>query len=187
MIPMRVLATIVLALAAVGCDSSSDAMDMAIASPCSGSLSGAVSETIRACKVTWDEKGGTASLGNDGDLTVSDPSQIVTGASFGFAITVDGDARTGTFSSANVSAYQAGVDVPADGGDVASYVANWSNAVGAPPNLGVVSATITGVTVDFMNATESRWIVHGSLSATLLPVKTIHGFGSGMVTMTLDF
>ncbi len=184
---MRALAATLVAACAVGCGPSSDGgADMAV-STCTGSLSGVVSESILSCKVTWDEKSGTAEVGNDGDLVVSDPSLIVPGATFGFSFTVAGDARAITLSSQSVSAYAAGVDVPGDGGDVDSYVANYTNVVGGPPNLGVLSANILGFTVDFSNAGETQWIVHGSLTATLVPVKTIHGLGSGTVQMTLAF
>ncbi|HEX8950408.1 MAG TPA: hypothetical protein VF945_01115 [Polyangia bacterium] len=184
----RLLFAMLLCGFAGGCDATvSGAMDLAIGPTCRGSLSGAVAETILDCTITWDEKSGTAQVGNDGDLKVSDPALIVTGASFGFAITVDGDARAGTLSRANVSAFAAGVDVPGDGGIVDSYVANYTNQIGAPPNLGALSASITSFTLDFTNATETQWFVHGNLTATLVPVKTIHGFGTGTVQMTLDF
>ncbi|HEY2747926.1 MAG TPA: hypothetical protein VGL86_25060 [Polyangia bacterium] len=186
---MRSLLVAILAASAAGCgDDADSAPDMAVVA-CRGSLSGVVSETILDCRVTWDETSGTAVIGNDGDLTVSDPSQIVTGNTFGFGITVDGDARTGPLSSVNVDSYSGGVQLPSDGG-VLNYIANFSNQIHAPPNVGVMSANLTAVTVDFTNATESQWIVHGTVSATFVPINsdgTPAPTTDGTIQLALDF
>src|SRR5581483_11021278 len=64
MTAMRALVAMVLALAGCG-DGESSGADLSAGS-CSGSLSGAVSEKIVSCKVTWDEQSGAADVGNDG-------------------------------------------------------------------------------------------------------------------------
>ncbi len=187
MIEMKKLARLVALFALGGCQdgSSADAgIDLSVGTPCSGTLSGAVTETILGCKVTWDEKNGVADVGNDGNILVSNPSAIDDSDSFGFVFTVNGDARTGSFSFANVSGVSAGVNVFGDGGAV-NYAASFFAAPMGPPNLGSLSASLTGSTLDFTTATEQQWIVHGSMTATLVarPPST----ATDTVQMTLDF
>ena len=190
MIAMRAFVLAIFVVSGVGCDGEGKSEpDMAVAASCRGSLSGVVTETILACSVTWDEMSGTAQIGNDGDITVSDPSQIITGDTFGFVITVDGDARTGTLSTTNVTAYSGGVQVPNDGGFI-NYIANYSSTVGAPPNLGVMSANLSAFSVDFVKDTESQWIVHGNVTATFVPIDNLGApapTSEGTVQMNLDF
>lgn len=171
---MRLLSLTLLVLA--GCDSG--------APKCRGSLSGSVTETITGCRVTWDEKSGVADVGNDGILVVSDPTLIDDSNNFGFLFTVDGDARTGTFSYDNMSTAAAGVFVYVPGGSN-KYVANFTAMPMGPPTLGSLAVTLTSVSMDFSNAGETQWVVHGSLTATLVPPPPSTATDS--VQMTLDF
>jgi hypothetical protein len=183
---MRALLSALLALAGCQGGSSADAVDLSAGSPCSGGLSGAVTETIVRCRVTWDEKSGVAEIGNDGDLVVSDPTRIDdSGGNFGFVFTVDGDAHPESLGYSNVTQAGAGVYVYSDGG-ANQYVASFSgNAPMAPRALGSLSADLTGVTVDFMTDTERQWIVHGSLTGTL--VRAPPSTATDTVQLTLDF
>jgi hypothetical protein len=180
---MRALLPALLALA--GCEGTIEAgPDFSAGVPCTGRLSGAVTESIVGCRVTWDEQSGTAQIGNDGELSVSDPSQIVVGDTFGFVFTVDGDAHTGSFGSDNVQSFAAGVDLPGDGGTL-HYLAFFTAAPNGPPNSGSLAVQLNDLTPDLMSGSERRWIVHGHLDATLVPGPFSPATGS--VTMMLDF
>jgi len=184
MTAMRALVAMVLALAGCG-DGESSGADLSAGS-CSGSLSGAVSEKIVSCKVTWDEQSGAADVGNDGAIAVSDPTAIVDdGTEFGFVFSLDGDFRAGPLSSANVTMFAGGVFVRSDGG-ADQYAASFSgNSPMAPPAIGAMRADLTSAAVDFTTATERQWIVHGHLSATF--VRPPPFAGGDTVQLTLDF
>jgi hypothetical protein len=182
---VRVLVVAVLALAA--CEGGEIfSADLSVGSTCTGTLTGAVSEKITSCRVTWDEMSGVADIGNAGDIVVSDPTAIDdTGANFGFVLTVNGDYRAGVLSFANVTMAAAGVFVRTDGGQH-QFAANFpGSAPMAPPTIGSLDANLTAAEVDVMNATERRWIVHGHVNATL--VRPPPSTSPEHVMMSLDF
>jgi hypothetical protein len=170
-------------LAVAGCDGSGPPADAG--SGCSGSLSGAITETILDCKVTWSETGGISDIGNDGDIAVSDPSLIVDFSRFGFVLTVNGDPHADKFSTANVTKYAAGVNVQ-NGANVDSYIANFNANPMGPPNLGSLAAEVTHFAVDPIDGgATSQWVLHGNLTATLVPAPG--ATGTGTIEMSLVF
>jgi hypothetical protein len=183
----RVHALVIAVLALAACEGGEIfSADLSVGSTCTGTLTGAVSEKITSCRVTWDEKSGVADIGNDGDIVVSDPTAIDdTGANFGFVLSVSGDYRAGTLSFTNVTSASAGVFVRTDGGQH-QFAASFSGSGPmAPPTFGSLDANLTGAEVDVTNATERRWVVHGHVNAMLVRPPPVTG--NERVILALDF
>jgi len=140
---------------------------------CDGTVAGNVSATFSTCGFTWTEGADRSGL-IGGDITF--PSGVPL-ANSSFAFPVSGDAATGSYGSpTGDSACE--VDQTTNGLHSFVVIHNSTTAIGAA-TLNVTSVVLEGDT-----GASKLWTLHGSLSATLVPLPNSGDSGSLVVQAT---
>jgi hypothetical protein len=145
---------------------------------CDGSVTGNRTAKLDNCSALWSETSGGALIDFQGKPV--DGSGV---ANLVIEFAASGDGEPTSLGTAEMTGYRGGIDdvVPSP---AHTYLVVQKDPVNGNPALGSAELSVTSVTLNGATSSGKLWTVHGSVTATMVPLPNSGDTGSFSVHAT---